>query len=616
LHLQGSLQKTSRPPQCSRPFSQLPASNIAPFSPPPRLPTTSQMPSPNAQTVCLLLAALLAGLCLGEPITFHTACGDVVGVRESLPSLAGGPDESYAAFYGIPYAAPPVGMRRFRPAEPFGCWNGTLDATALRPACFQTFGTGNLPQGESEDCLTLNVYVPDVPTEQPLPVHFWIYGGSNVEGFQTSYPGVLQLMRAGSTDGDALTAVVVVANYRLGAFGFLALKELSATDPRGVSGNYAITDLVRALEWTQKHISSFGGDPGMVNLIGQSSGGTNIFGLLACPDARGLFHSTISLSGSPSISMPLHAAEEQNIDILEAFGCTSDVLSNAEAASSVLDCLFSLPSETIAYKLPQAYGSTAFLPESTAGISWKVLVIVDGVTVAHPIAKAVALPIHDVPNIFQTQQCETDILTPNVTQHSWSVPHYKEWLSSFLTSKGWSADAGSALAALYKDYEESAELMYEGWLSDMGATCGNQLIGLASTSNAQAPNYIGFVVRRPDNPFFNSDGNPVHYAFHLWDYIAATNSWSQLAGGDVPPYEPTDGDRAFGRLLRRIWGAFARHDYAWLMAAGWRPAGQAGAVGVFEGERRVASRAGYLQARCAALAAPPLGMGAPFWWVN
>jgi len=572
-----------------------------------------------------LALALLLSVGLGGKVVVKTKCGDVVGLSQPLPSLSlpTAPEaEVYSAFYGIPFALPPVGKRRFRPAERLDCWNGTLDATQLKPACHQFFPMGDCPQGESEDCLTLNVYVPKTNSSRPLPVHFWIYGGSNVVGFQTSYPGVEQLVRAGTTDGHTPSAIVVTPNYRLGAFGYLALKELSETDPRGVSGNYAITDLVRALEWTNEHISSFGGDPGRVNLIGQSSGGTNIFALLACPQAKGLFHSTISLSGSPRINMSLKEAEAQDREILEAYGCAPPqatvALNSAEPEFSVLDCLFSLPAEVIAKKLPQAYGDTDFLPESRNSIGWKTLVIVDGVTVAHAVMDALALPVHDVPNIFQTLQCDTEMLMANTTQHDWSVRRYKDWLAAYLHSKGWSQDAGRVLTSLYRDYEESAELMFEGWLSDMGATCGNRQLGLASVSRAQSPNYLGFVARGPDNTFYNIDNRPTHYSGHLWDYIAATEAWGfmQTVNGSIPAYQPTDGDRRFGRLLRQIWGAFLTHDAHFLVSVGWQPIGSEGVYGVLNRDDGVMSTPHFMGERCSVLAAPPLEMGEQFYWVN
>jgi para-nitrobenzyl esterase len=136
--------------------------------------------------------------------------------------------------------------------------------------------------GMSEDCLSLNVFVPAshfnaaAPDHSPaLPVLVWIHGGANVGGSKTSYGPVENL--PASTQGHILVAV----NYRLGVFGYLALPALSAADPRGTSGNYGITDQQEALRWVAAHIGAFGGDGGRVTIMGQSSGGTNVYAHLS-----------------------------------------------------------------------------------------------------------------------------------------------------------------------------------------------------------------------------------------------------------------------------------------------------------------------------------------------
>lgn len=103
---------------------------------------------------------------------------------------------------------------------------------------------------------------------------------------------------------------LVAPNYRLGALGYLALGELAADDPRKVAGNYGITDLLLALQWVQRNAEAFGCDTSRVTIYGQSSGGTNIFALLASAQAKGLFQAGISLSGSPNITAD-HAFTDQ-----------------------------------------------------------------------------------------------------------------------------------------------------------------------------------------------------------------------------------------------------------------------------------------------------------------
>merc|ERR1712232_101822 len=115
--------------------------------------------------------------------------------------------------------------------------------------------------------------------------------------------------------GEGLAArgdvVLVAMNYRLNAFGWLTLPELDTVDPRGVSSNRGLLDIQEALRWIQRNAAAFGGDPRRVTLLGQSSGGTAILGLLASSASRGLFSAAISLSASPNISIDLATAQAQ-----------------------------------------------------------------------------------------------------------------------------------------------------------------------------------------------------------------------------------------------------------------------------------------------------------------
>eukprot|EP01127_Copromyxa_protea_P008471 TRINITY_DN1944_c0_g1_i2.p1 TRINITY_DN1944_c0_g1~~TRINITY_DN1944_c0_g1_i2.p1 ORF type:complete len:270 (+),score=39.58 TRINITY_DN1944_c0_g1_i2:59-868(+) len=243
----------------------------------------------RALLFCLLL---LAGCSSAIQVT--TNCGVVEGITDSSLQLA--------SFLSIPYGSPPV---RWMPPTPAQCWKGVFNATEAGVACWN-YDTVDTQQVNSEDCLHLNVHVrtqfipagSDTRNSSLKPVLFWIYGGSNIDGSKDSYPNLHNLALFKDF-------VVVAANYRLGPLGFLALPQLSSVDPRGVSGNYGILDIQLALRWVQQNIARFGGDSNRVTLLGQSSGGTNIFSLLASPASKGLFHAAISLSGSPNITMDL-----------------------------------------------------------------------------------------------------------------------------------------------------------------------------------------------------------------------------------------------------------------------------------------------------------------------
>jgi para-nitrobenzyl esterase len=146
----------------------------------------------------------------------------------------------------------------------------------------------------------------------------WIYGGSNKSGWshQLFYDGA-DLARAG--------VVVVTINYRVGAFGFFAHPALSAESEHGVSGNYAILDQIAALEWVQRHIAAFGGDPERVTIFGESAGAVNVATLLASPLARGLFHRAIIQSTVFSELRSGAADEDLGSKIMASLGVATDL---------------------------------------------------------------------------------------------------------------------------------------------------------------------------------------------------------------------------------------------------------------------------------------------------
>lgn len=211
-------------------------------------------------------------------------------------SISGTTEDGVCIFKGIPYAAPPVGDLRWKAPQPVIPWDGIRSCKDFGPVCPQRpFPAGSLyhfpAEPQSEDCLFLNVWAPNKPTNTPLPVMVWIHGGGWTRG-------------SGSTfvyDGASLArrgVVVVTINYRLGAFGFLAHPELTAESPHGASGNQGILDQIAALEWVQKNIEQFGGNPDQVTIFGESAGSWSVHLLQATPLAKGLFHRAIGQSGA------------------------------------------------------------------------------------------------------------------------------------------------------------------------------------------------------------------------------------------------------------------------------------------------------------------------------
>ncbi|XP_050509776.1 juvenile hormone esterase-like [Diabrotica virgifera virgifera] len=196
--------------------------------------------------------------------------------------------KKYSAFQEVPYAAPPVGNLRFKdPIEPKS-WSEVLQTTKNTKICMQL---QNTDPRETEDCLYLNVYTPakDFQTSASLPVYVFLHGGFLFKGESTFERfGPQFLMDYG--------IILVTLNYRLGAFGFLS------TGDETIPGNYGLKDQNLALQWVQKNIKNFGGDPDKVTLGGQSAGANCVGHQILSEKSKGLFRAAIQESGSPLCS--------------------------------------------------------------------------------------------------------------------------------------------------------------------------------------------------------------------------------------------------------------------------------------------------------------------------
>lgn len=202
---------------------------------------------------------------------------------------------------GIPYAAPPVGPLRLRAPQPVDPWTETLDCheyghSPMQSKFFTARADGTF-QPRSEDCLTLNVFAPDTESAVARPVMVFNYGGAYILG------GSATPIYDGAFLARARDVVVVTVNYRFGPFGFLDLSEYS-TPERPFDSNCGLKDMVAALEWVQRNIAQFGGDPDRVTVFGESAGGAAVLTLLSTPAAEGLFSGAIAQS--PAADLVVH----------------------------------------------------------------------------------------------------------------------------------------------------------------------------------------------------------------------------------------------------------------------------------------------------------------------
>jgi para-nitrobenzyl esterase len=301
-----------------------------------------------------LLAAGAIALAL-SPALFaadrvDTKSGPVSGTVEA---------DGLRVYKGIPYAAPPVGPRRWQPPQPAPVWTEVKQATAFGAQCMQRRVFADMvfrASGMSEDCLFLNVWTPAKTGRERLPVLVYFYGGGfgAGDGSEPRYDGAFMARKG---------IVALTVNYRLGVFGFLAHPELTKESPRHASGDYGLLDQAAALAWVRDNIAAFGGDPRHVTIAGESAGSISVSALMASPLSRGLIAGAIGESGAainPTFEpVPLAEAEK-----------TGTVFAGAARADS-LAALRAMPADAVLAvqgpRFPIAIDGY-FLPKSVADI--------------------------------------------------------------------------------------------------------------------------------------------------------------------------------------------------------------------------------------------------------
>ncbi|KAK8780003.1 carboxylesterase 1C-like [Amblyomma americanum] len=276
----------------------------------------------------LALVALVGTLSAHRPTSVQTSSGLLVGFRAKA-----GQHYDVNQYLGVPYAQPPVGPLRFAPPRPLEAAYQELDASRHGPSCYQpahlkelmsNFLDDNSGSEMSEDCLSLNVYVPDIQDSGRLPVIVWIPG----EGFDYAM--------ASQFDGSNLAAyskaIVVTVNYRVSSFGFLT------TQTPDAPGNVGLLDQRMALRWVKRNIAHFGGNPDKVTVMGRFTGSMSISIHLATPIKEELFEKAV-MQGGIAVgdyvfdSNPLNATRK----LASALGCETD--SNEEMTA----CLRNIP---------------------------------------------------------------------------------------------------------------------------------------------------------------------------------------------------------------------------------------------------------------------------------
>jgi para-nitrobenzyl esterase len=430
-------------------------------------------------------------------------------------------------FKGIPYAAPPVGELRWRKPEAVKPWDGTRKAGEWGPRCMQGNRLGNLdPYNKrmEEDCLYLNIWTPVRQTNDKLPVMVWIHGGSNNvgAGSQPDYDG-------GNLANKGV--VVVTINYRLDVFGFLAHPELTRESGTNASGNYGLLDQIAALQWVQRNIATFGGDPTLVTVFGESAGAFDISLLMASPLAKGLFARAIGESGGALTPIPafgpkpLRIGEEDGNKFVQALGGGSIAELRAKPAQEVLEA---------ALRTPITFG----------------LGVVDGYVVPEHPAKIYAKgEQHDIPLLLGWNAEEGTLFAARLIKWGPDLPSYADRIRTQFKDQ---ADTVLKLYPPGASLEED-KATFAALLGDEIICYGGWAWAERASATVTSPTYRYFFTRRPPGaPELSVSPLTAPGAYHSAELYYV---WNNLKIRDWP-WE--NDDRRLGDVMSSYWVNFAK----------------------------------------------------------
>jgi len=432
----------------------------------------------------LMMVALgMALAMLSSTVLAGDQCTEPVSTQQGSYSGAKDPGFASCVYKGIPFAQAPMGDLRFARPLPPSSHQGVIQALKFGPACPQKedITMGGKAESYSEDCLNLNVWRP--AKSGSFPVMVWLYGGGFAGG-----SGSFDIYN-GAHLASREDVVIVTINYRLSSLGFLALPELKSEDKNMSTGNMGILDQIRALEWVRDNIAGFGGDPGNVTVFGQSAGAMSICTLLASPEAKGLFHRAMMMSGPCRLMTTLEDGYRKSRAFAATLGCEGP---------EVLKCLRSKPTEAFVKKAANDMlaGGTGWAPT------------VDGsVLTAMPVELIQQGKYNQVPIIIGTTRDE-------LRSYAIAIPGLGLWSKSMVNGlmKMLAGDNAPQILAMY-DYQEFRRPI------DLAFAFGNQM-----TFDAPA-----FLMAQA-----MAGKNPVYWYRFDWDETRMPHKIGAMHAIDVP----------------------------------------------------------------------------------
>uniref|UniRef100_A0A3Q2ZJJ5 Carboxylic ester hydrolase n=1 Tax=Kryptolebias marmoratus TaxID=37003 RepID=A0A3Q2ZJJ5_KRYMA len=491
----------------------------------------------------LMLAAYLGYMAQTLPpgiAQVSTDCGDFKGRHKN----------GAYSFKGIPYAAPPVGNLRWAPPSvPVG-ENKVTNADRFGSMCPQVRSISNpVTVMGQEDCLFINVWTPILQPDAKLPVMVWIHGG---------YLQMLSGGERGYSPNERLAAetgmVYVSFNYRLNAFGFLALEMLREGSPKNTSGNYGFLDQIAALKWVQRNIHVFGGDPKRVTIFGQSSGGTSVWTLMMSPLAKDLFHAVVDMSGSYGYNATLKQAESDNLVFLKNTGCKD------------LACLRRLSIKQILQAIPweghSSWAGKQLTDLPTKGHFSRPIAVVDGFVLEAPPFEVWEKKgyFSDVPLVIGTTEQEADFSPPAENISEWTSSDYSWFVTDKL--KSFSQQLPKDALTLYPfsadcpTSNRCPERAYTTMVSDIRVTCPNNDLAWRAAAALHSPVYRYIVTHTPSRPVSTSNKLlpfSSRFSFHGLDILAFFGQLEFFLGKPL-----SDQDRSFQNLITHHLVTFAK----------------------------------------------------------
>ncbi|MDP6675794.1 MAG: carboxylesterase family protein, partial [Gammaproteobacteria bacterium] len=465
----------------------------------------------------------------------HAQNSDTI-VQIDSGKLQGVIEDNVRIFRGIPYAQPPVGALRWRPPQQAVPWSGVRDSSRFGHACPQRVGiypewvdTHFTAVGKNEDCLTVNIWTPVKHSDEPLPVMFYIHGGNMQYG-----SGSVPLF-----DGRLLASqgvVLVTFNYRIGYLGRFAHPAMSRIQSSEPLVNYGVFDQIAALEWVQRNISAFGGNPDDVTIFGHSAGGVSVNFLMITPQSKGLFHKAIAQGSAILIDRTQHAfkrgppgpvaqsREDMGIDFVEHFALKAD------SDEELLETLRALSWEPIVDY--QTNKQVAFGP------------VVDGRVVVDHVARVFERgEQHDVPYIGGANNWEWNQID--------GIPLIGKWFLGGELITGLSAEDLAPFDDQWTRIGLSQRWFAEGLFLTSTRYLGKQMANVRSPAWLYHVTYVQTNLRGE----VPGAGHGIEVPF-IFGHVREHPEWQrprQMAGKAV-----TDEDLAWGQTVQSYWLNFAK----------------------------------------------------------